>query len=110
MVTLAIPTVRLAGWMIDTITVASQVGVSGSGDPSYGMQRLLKARVVYGLKAGPSENPPATVVYCESELVVSDRIWLPGADPAEPNESLRPVSVERARDMRGARALWKATL
>ena len=97
-------------WMCDTISVASQAGVTGSGDPTYAAARTLKARVVYGRKAGNSENPPATVVYCESELVVTDRIWLPGANAAVANESLRPVSVERARDMRGARALWKATL
>jgi hypothetical protein len=102
--------VSLASWMRDAVTVASQAGANESGDPTYGPQRTLKARVVYGASVGKTENPPEVVVYCEQELLVTDRIWLPGADPADANAASRPAKVGRARAMTGARSLWKASL
>lgn len=100
----------LSTWMRDTITVASQTGVGTAGDPSYGTQRTVKARIVTETAAGPAENPSQTVVYCESELLITDRIWLPGADTTKAAASLRPQSVSRARDKAGGRVLYKAQL
>lgn len=101
----------VAAWMCDTITVASQTGANSSGDPTYGAQRTLRARVVDGVDAGKTENPPATtVVYCESEILVTDRLWLPGSSTSAVNDARRPMRVERARDVTGRRQLWKATL
>lgn len=100
----------LATWLTDSVTVASQSGVNGSGDPAYDAQRTIKARVVVGTVAGRTENPPKTVVYSEAEVLVTDRLWLPGTNTALVSDARRPEQVERAKDLSGARKLWKATL
>lgn len=100
----------ISSWLVDTVTVASQTGANASGDPSYTAQRTVRARVVEGREAGRSQNPPATVVYAEEQLLVTDRLWLPGTTTTKASDARRPTLVTRARDLRGARVLWKATL
>ena len=100
----------LSSQMRDTITVASQTATSGFGAPVFAAQRTLRARVILVEAVGKGETVSDAVVYCETQLFVSDRIWLPGSSTTDPEAARKPRKVERAMELSGSRTLWKASL
>jgi len=91
--------------MIHTVTLASQAGVSNAGDPTYGAQAAIKARVEHKMQKfiTPEGNnvQAAHRLISESEVKMGDRVWLPGDDTADVTESRRPIWVGQAETTGG---------
>jgi hypothetical protein len=91
--------------MIDTITVASVVGVSASGDPTYGLSFTLKARVEenYGIvaTADGEQSTYTHKVATEIEIGRNARVWLPGASTGDNNAAMRPLASKTAQTLSG---------
>jgi hypothetical protein len=86
--------------MTHTVTKASKSGRGNSGDPTYGAQSTIKARVEHVTKlvmnADGNEQAAHSRLISESEILLTDRVWLPGDDTAEVNESKQPIAVGHA--------------
>lgn len=86
--------------LTDTVTLASKTGRGSSGDPTYGSQSTIKARVepvtrlVMGVDG--NEKMASTRLISESAVQITDRVWLPGDDTAVANESKQPIKVGNA--------------
>jgi hypothetical protein len=105
---------RVTHLLTDTITVAHETSRDGSGDPSYGSQITMAARVeeIDGIAFGVKKNE-ATVrhkVAVEEELVITDRIWLPWDNPADDTVAKKPVSVTHARFPGETEGLYEVVL
>ena len=72
--------------MTKTITVSSMTGRDGSGDPSYGANRTVKAMqedwvgVVRNIRG--EDIMVSTMIASHDEIKYNDRIWLDGENPA----------------------------
>jgi hypothetical protein len=99
--------------MTDTVTIASKSGRGNSGDPTYGAQSTIMARVEPVTKlvmgADGNEKMASTRMISESEVLITDRVWLPGDDTSEVNESKQPIKVGNAATPPGYR-LYEAWL
>jgi len=99
--------------LTDTITVAEVTGRSGSGDPTFGTQSTLPARVENKLsKVLDNEGKEvlsSTRIYTETELTMNHRIWLPGTDTTDGNDSVRPLMVSNSSTPNGW-TLYKTAL
>lgn len=94
-----------ASYMVDTITLADQSGVTG-GNPSFGAQYTALARVESSDKkivgADGNELQAEHVVATETEIKTTTRIWLPGDDTADATEGRRALRIKRAREDDGS--------
>jgi hypothetical protein len=92
---------RVAHLLTDTITIAHQTGISSSGDPTFGTQSTIQARVeeIDRVTLGANQNESAAThkIATEDELLLSDRIWLPWDNPADNTQAKRPTNVVHAR-------------
>jgi hypothetical protein len=100
--------------MTDTVTKSSWDGTrANSGDPSFGSQSTIKARVDHENQlvktASGNEEMSSSQVISESEILITDRVWLPGDDTTKPNESKQPLKVA-ASSTPGGYTLYRAWL
>lgn len=96
---------RAGHLMIHTITLKSQAGKSSHGDPTYGGQTSISGRVEHKLQRiitpeGNAVNSEHMVI-SESEIKVTDRVWLPGDDTTDATEARRPIWVGKAETTDG---------
>lgn len=93
--------------LTDTVTIASVTSRSGGGDPSYGAQTAIRARVEDESKIviAPDGNERQANHKIVSEVAIglTDRVWLPGDDTAKANDARRPVTVKTAQTPGGYR-------
>lgn len=86
--------------MTHTVTKASKSSRANSGDPTFGTQTTIKARVEHRskliMKADGNEQMAESRLISESEILLTDRVWLPGDNTAVVNESKQPIAVGRA--------------
>jgi hypothetical protein len=98
------PTIKRT--LTSTIYVAARTSVSTGGDPTFGSPAARRARVetrpVRVLNGLGEEVTSAAQIVVEAEILLTDRVWLPGRDRTKPNESVVPIRVDRAFDERGA--------
>lgn len=91
---------RITSWLVDTITIAAPSGVSNYGDPTFGAQSTLSARVEKKesivLDINGNERRVAWQVASLTAIALNSRVWLPGDDTADNTEARRPVSIESA--------------
>jgi len=100
--------------LTDTVTIAHCTGVNESGDPAFGAQTTIKARVEHGTKVllGPSGEAidyEQIVATCDP-IAQTDRVWLPGDNTADNNAARRPITVKRATTFDGVTTLYEAYL
>lgn len=91
---------RAAPLMTHTVTLAAASSVSNFSDVTYAAQTTIKARVEHrrtlAIDASGNRVSAEHTVISESEIKLSDRVWLPGDDTSEANEARRPISVGNA--------------
>jgi hypothetical protein len=103
-----------ASWLLtrlnDTITVAAQSSLSSYGDASFGAQSTLlgRAEEFEGLVELPNgtEQKVRWVVYSQTEIAVTSRVWLPGDNTADNTAARRPVFTERIPSLDGTTDVW----
>lgn len=93
--------------LTDTVTIASLTGRSDYGDPAYGALLAIKARVENETKMvidqDGNERQANHKIVTESEVKISDRVWLPGDNIALVNDARRPVTTRDAATPGGYR-------
>ncbi len=91
---------RAAHLMTDTVTVASVTAIDAGATKTYGAQVEIAARVepMAGTvqDAAGVAREAKTYIVSESEIMLSDRVWPPGADTADANEAERVITVASA--------------
>jgi len=89
---------NLAGWFVDTVTVASQSSIDGYGARSYGQQSTIKARVEGGtrlIRGTQGEERVSTKWFTTDQVVTnSQSFWLPGDSTG--SEGRQPIRVLNA--------------
>lgn len=105
---------QLRSQLAQTIYVASASTVDNYGQVTYGSPAAVKARVEderavsSGSRGGVlevedgEERGSSVLIITETAIALSDRIWLPGDNQADPTLARRPVSVLVLPDARGA--------
>lgn len=100
--------------MNQTINVATKSGRDSSGDPSYGTAAdvsayVEKRRGIVELPTGEKVETSHWIVV-ESEIKLSDRVWLPGDSTSDPSLAYTPASVEAFVDDVGNAHHYEVTL
>jgi hypothetical protein len=97
---------RWAHLFTDTVTAAPEAGRTVAGDPAYGAQYTLLARVEHGsrLVVGPDGNEVTAEhsFVTDSQVPLSHRVWLPGDDTGSAAASRRIIGVKSAAVPGGA--------
>jgi hypothetical protein len=87
--------------MTQDVTYAVKSGRSSSGDPSYGAQSTVKARwekkAKLVISADGNEEAAEGRLVSETEIPLLSRVWLPGDNTSEINESKKPINVGKAQ-------------
>lgn len=101
-------------WLVDTVLVSSVTGSTSYGDPTFGPQRSIRCRLVSArttvTRPDGSETDSGHRVYTTSPVGLSDHLWLPGTNPADPDAAKTPVAVESSHDRAGRYTLYKVLL
>jgi len=86
--------------LVDTVTKASKTGRGNDGTPTYGAQSTIKARVEFVTKllmdAYGNQTMASSRLVSEDQVLITDRVWLPGDDTTKVNESKQPIAVGKA--------------
>jgi hypothetical protein len=102
-----------ASWYVDTITVKSVTGKGTHGDPSFGSNTEVKARVEYGVKLirdrYNNEQQSIAKIATDTEILWDDRIWLPDQTPAT-DDPYRPIDIKSAANKAGVSKLYEVYL
>lgn len=105
---------NLSAWFRDTVSVASVTGKSAYGDPTYGAPRTVAARLESARRLVRSGRGDDLVsnhrLFTTTPIVLSDRVWLPGASTADANASVKPITVESTHDKSGGFSIYMVTL
>jgi hypothetical protein len=92
---------RMTHLLTDTVTVASESGVNGYGDPTFGAQSTIACRVeeVDTIVIGTDHNEYRAVarIATEDEVFLTDRFWLPGDSTGDDDAARRPLTVKHSR-------------
>lgn len=98
--------------LTDTVTIAPVASVSNYGDPTLGAQSQIAARVEYDKRlitgTDGSELEVTHVIASDSAIAIGDRVWLPGANVANVEESQRVVFVKIASTPDGLDTMYEA--
>lgn len=104
----------LASWFQMQASVASVVGISSYGTPTFGPTRALWCRVQPGRtltrRANGEEAVSTHTIYTDQQVLLSDRIWLPGASTSNAELARSPISITESPDKWGSRTLYKVEL
>lgn len=105
---------NIESYMVDTVTIKSVTSRDGAGDPVFGSARTIKARVEDGglifRDSDGNEIQPEHTFTTQSEVKLTDRVWLPGDDTTDANASKRPLIVRRARRRDGSGGHYEVSL
>ena len=105
---------QLRAQLAQTIYVASASTVDNYGQVAYGTPAAVKARVenlssidsgsrggAIGVSDG-EQRASSMLIITETAIALSDRIWLPGDNQADPTLARRPISVLVLPNEKGA--------
>ena len=88
------------------VTVASATGKDAYGDPSFGSQRVISARVENSTNtitdSSGRERIRNTQIATTERLGLTDRVWLPGTDTTDVAQSRRPMRIDSASTPHGS--------
>tara|TARA_R110002020_G_scaffold64898_5_gene171770 strand:+ start:247 stop:573 length:327 start_codon:yes stop_codon:yes gene_type:complete len=105
---------QLKAQCAETINVATISGADAAGDFSYNAAGSMAARVVNVEETheridGTIVKTTVTII-TENEIKLSDRVWLPGANPATASLARVPRFIEKAINERGAVDFFRTKL
>lgn len=92
--------------LTDTVTLASQTGVSEAGEPTYAAKRTIRARVENGRDRTAEDVDHDAVVYTTEAVAPLDRIWLPGDDTSDASAARRAAKISYLSDPGGGLTLF----
>lgn len=96
--------------MIEQVTYSSPGARSDAGDPTWDPQVTVAARVHrkqdYKLSNVGEEEATAIVVESETYIPIESRVWLPGSDTADVNDSEKVKAVEGGYTLDGSYTLY----
>jgi hypothetical protein len=105
---------RLAHLLTDTVTIASETGRSNTGDPTFGAQSTIAARVEeidqIVLLFDGNEARATHSVASEDEIKRTDRLWLPGDNTSDNTKARRALTVKHSRFPGETDGLYEAYL
>lgn len=85
---------------LSTCTKKSQSSTDSDGDPGgYGSAVTFKARVQRSKDRDATEIEHTAVIYTSTEVLVTDRVWLPGDSTSDVDLARRPAAVYRTADL-----------
>lgn len=85
---------------LSTCTKKSQSTTDSDGDPGgYGAAVTFAARVQRSKDRGSEEIEHDAVLFTSTEILVTDRVWLPGDSTSSDDLARRPVQVYRTADL-----------
>lgn len=98
--------------LVDTATKRSQSTTDADGDPGgYGSAVAFACRVQRSRDRDATEIEHDAVLYTSTEVLPTDRVWLPGDSTSDVDLARRPVQVYRTHDLDDPRAvLFKVLL
>lgn len=92
--------------LTQTVTVAAYTSANGYGEPGYGPQRPIPARVEVedGVQnAGEGEEATVTAtIYTAERIGPQDRVWLPGTDTSSVSAARKTMAADDAVPLRGS--------
>jgi hypothetical protein len=96
---------NFARFLKDTITIASVASRDAFGKPLYGAQRTALGRVEAQRRIVRGAHGEETVsshkIYLASSVLLTDRLWLPGADINVTEAARTPIDVSSSSDLAG---------
>ena len=100
--------------LTQTVYVAEYQGRTSRGDPIYGRQRAIKARVEWAdtkIQRIDGSMRDAQMKFVTDELVkLTDRFWLPDDDHTDPTESHEALSVRSADTPGLCSRIWEVLI
>ncbi len=95
----------ISGFLVDSISVKEQTGVSAFGDPTYGSVQTIKSRVEETtkiIKATNGEEHQASHKIATEELIdINSLVWLPGESSGDDDLARRVLKIETAKTKSG---------
>jgi len=102
---------RITEWLVSTVTISTPTTVSNYGDPSYGANATLPARVEQTEKlvidTAGNETRIGWVVVTLSPIALNARVWLPGDNTSDVNAGRRVISIKNATTKNGTVRLYE---
>lgn len=96
----------LASRLTETITVQSVTGHTSAGDPTYGAQGTLAARIernaARSADAEGQQDGSSTRLFTFGALKVGDLVWLPEDNTADQDQARVVMQVDTMRRVSGA--------
>ena len=87
--------------LTDTITIAHQTGITSDGDPTFGSQSEIAVRIEetdrLSFSTDQNTNSEGYTIISETELILSDRIWMPWDDEDDDKVAKKPTNIVHAR-------------
>ena len=97
---------HLTHLLTDTVTMASEASISGYGDPVFGAQSTIAARVepTHEIIIGTDGNSykASHKIATEDEVTYTDRLWVPGDATGDVTAGRRPLRIDYATFPGGA--------
>lgn len=91
---------RVLHLLVDTVTVAAVTGVGNTGDPTFGAQSTLPARVENKSRLIPGTDgndlKANHVIITETEIDRRSKVWLPGDSTGDANAARRILDVRKS--------------
>jgi hypothetical protein len=106
--------VSIASWMTQSVYIASAVLRDSYGAVTYETPRLIGARVESSRRMVVNSRGEEAVsqhrIYTLDVILLTDRVWLPGKDRTDIEESDVPLSVAFSSDRVGSKTLYTVDL
>ncbi len=87
---------------------------AAGGDPTYGVVEKLNGYVEFGLKLeiDPNGNEKQSThrIYTDVEIGLQDRVWVPGDDETDNQESRHPINTRTWVDPNKVNTLHRTSL
>ncbi len=105
---------NIAHRLTQSVVFAPPTGLGANGNPTYGAQQTIAARVEYGTHFRYGRDGEQTI--CNEKVVtlvqipVGSRVWIPGDNPADTTAARRPQDIVSATSFDGSCTIFETYL
>lgn len=103
---------NIAAKLNQSVTYALRSGVGNAGDPTYGSQSTISARVEARQKILPqpdgTERQSTHVIYTATQIPLGARVWLPGASTGNNNHARTVLTANEDPSLGANQTLYQA--